>query len=463
MQNAIEPEMPGKLAQLQLSFQRGITRSYAYRQNKLLALKALLLQHEQEVYAALLLDLHKSKEEIWATELGVLIAEINHALKHLKQWMQPKKVATNLMNLPSSSYIYAEPLGTVLVIAPWNYPFMLLLGPFVGAIAAGNTVVLKPSEFAPATAALVKKIVQQCFDENEVLVVEGDGAMVIPAMMEATTFAHVFFTGGTAVGKIIYEMAAKKLVPVTLELGGKSPCVVDADANINVAAKRIALTKFSNAGQMCIAPDYLLVHHSIKEKMVLALQNKILAFFSDQPQQSENFGRIINGKQFQRIVSYLNNGRVIAGGKTDEGEKYIAPTLMDEIQLDSAIMQEEIFGPILPVISFSTREEALAIIARHPNPLSFYIYTGHAANAEYWLNAVQFGGGCVNNSSWHFTNIHLPFGGRGKSGTGAAHGKASFDCFTHYKAVMKTPTWFDPAIKYPPFEGKLSLFKKLIR
>jgi aldehyde dehydrogenase (NAD+) len=463
MQNAMEPEMPGQLAQLQLSFQRGTTRSYAYRRNKLLVLKSLLLQHEQEVYAALFLDLHKSKEEIWATELGVLIAEINHALKHLKQWMQPKKVATNLMNLPSSSYIYAEPLGTVLIIAPWNYPFMLLLGPSIGAIAAGNTVVLKPSEYAPATAALVKKIIRQGFDENEVLVAEGDGAMVIPAMMEATTFAHVFFTGGTAVGKIIYEMAAKKLVPVTLELGGKSPCVVDADANISVAAKRIALTKFSNAGQMCIAPDYLLVHHSIKEKMVLALQNKLLEFFSDQPQLSENFGRIINGKQFQRIVSYLKNGRVITGGETDADQKYIAPTLMDEIQLDSAIMQEEIFGPILPVISFSTREEALAVIARHPNPLSFYIYTGNAANAEYWLNAVQFGGGCVNNSSWHFTNIHLPFGGRGKSGTGAAHGKASFDCFTHFKAVMKTPTWFDPAIKYPPFEGKLSLFKKLIR
>nr|WP_214460588.1 aldehyde dehydrogenase [Flavihumibacter fluvii] len=444
-------------------YRSGITKSYTWRRNKLLQLKALVLQHEQDIYDALYKDLHKSKEEVWATELGILLAEINFALKHLKAWMQPKRAGTNLVNLPSSSYIYTEPLGVVLIIGPWNYPFMLLMSPFVGALAAGNTVVLKPSEFAPATAALLHKMISSGFDPSEVFLVEGDGAVVVPEMMQQFTFGHVFFTGGTAIGKIIYEMAASKLVPVTLELGGKSPCVVEADANISVAARRIAGTKFSNAGQMCIAPDYILVHESVKDKLVLALKKALTDFFSANPEENENYGRIINDRQFNRLVNYLQEGHIIHGGELSAEKKYIAPTLMDQVKAGAAVMKEEIFGPILPILTFSSQQEALDIIAQNPNPLSFYVFTNSVSKEEAWIEAVSFGGGCVNNSSWHFANPHLPFGGRGKSGLGAAHGKASFDCFTHYKSVMKTPTWFDPSIKYPPYKGKLSLFKKLIR
>lgn len=451
------------LENLRKHFQSGITQPYAWRKAKLEQLRDLILEHETALYAALASDLHKSREEAWVTEIGMVLAEISHTLQHLKSWMRPQRVATNLLNLPSSSYIHKEPMGTVLIIGPWNFPLLLLLGPLVGALAAGNTVVLKPSEYAPATAALVHQMIGNAFSPNEVLVVEGEGAAIVPAMMQDFCFDHVFFTGGTAVGKIIYQLAASKLVPVTLELGGKSPCVVEPDANLAVAAKRIVVSKFANAGQMCIAPDYLLVHESVKTKLIEAIQETINRFYSDNPRQSENFGRIINDRQFQRLTQYLKQGRIIFGGECIPEERFISPTLMEDISLDDPIMKEEIFGPILPILSFSSMDEALAIIEKNPNPLSFSVYTSNSAIENQWLSAVRFGGGCVNNSSWQFSNPNLPFGGRGASGIGAAHGKYSFDCFTHQKAVLKTPTWFDPALKYPPFKGKLSLFKKLIR
>lgn len=448
---------------LRKHFQSGITQPYAWRKARLEMLRELILQHEDALYTALASDLHKSREEAWVTEIGMVLSEISHTLKHLQSWMRPRRVKTNLLNLPSASYIYKEPLGTVLIIGPWNFPFLLLLGPLIGAIAAGNTVVLKPSEYAPATAALVHQMIRKGFAASEVLVVEGDGATVVPAMMQHFVFDHVFFTGGTAVGKIIYQLAANHLVPVTLELGGKSPCVVEPDANLEVAAKRIVVSKFVNAGQMCIAPDYLLVHESVRARLIEAMRKAITQFYSDEPVRSGNYGRIINEKQYLRLTQYLQQGRIIVGGECRPEERFISPTLMEGISLDDPIMKEEIFGPILPVLSFSTREEALAIIDRNPNPLSFSVYTGNTAKETEWLSAVRFGGGCVNNSSWQFSNPNLPFGGRGASGIGAAHGKYSFDCFTHQKAVLKTPTWFDPALKYPPFKGKLSLFKKVLR
>lgn len=441
----------------------GSGSSYEARRNKLLRLQSALKKFEEEIFHALYLDLHKGKEEAWATEIGIVQAEIRQALGQLKLWMRPKRVATNLANLPSSSFIYNEPLGVVLVIGPWNYPFMLVLSPLVGAIAAGNAVVVKPSEYADATSGLIEKIISETFQPEEVMVAQGDGAAVVPALMKDFRFDHVFFTGGTAVGKIIYQLAASQLVPVTLELGGKSPCVVEADANIEVAARRIVLAKFSNAGQMCIAPDYILVHQSAREKLLTALKHQLQQFYSGDPAKSEDYGRIINKKQFQRLVSYLRQGTLVAGGETDEATGYIAPSILDDISLDAPIMKEEIFGPILPVLTFQTMEEALHIIARNPNPLAFYVFTGSNKKEKEWIEAVPFGGGCVNNTAWHFTNPNLPFGGRGYSGTGACHGKFSYDCFSHRKSVMKTPTWFDPAIKYPPYKGKLSLFKKLIR
>jgi aldehyde dehydrogenase (NAD+) len=451
------------LEKMRQLFNSGQTKSYSFRKEQLKKLKTSILKHEAELYDALYTDLKKSKEETWVTETGMVISELNAAITDLRNWMEPEKVSTNLLNLPSGSRVLKEPLGVVLIIGPWNYPFQLLINPLIGAIAAGNCVVLKPSEFAPTTDAVMKKIIEAVFPPEYILYVQGEGQAVIPAMMNHFSFDHIFYTGSTAVGKIIYKMAAERLVPVTLELGGKSPCVVESDANIKVAARRIAVTKFSNAGQMCVAPDYVLVHASVKDKFLEEVKRSLQDFFTDKAEESYNYGKIINQKQFDRIVGYLSNGKIEYGGRTDKEKLFIAPTILSGVSLDAPVMNEEIFGPVLPIIAFETLEEAKKIIDRHPNPLSFYIYTGSAAKEKEWLETIPAGGACVNNSSWHLTNHHLPFGGRGFSGMGCYHGKYSFETFSHKKAVMKTPTWFDPAIKYPPFKGKLKLFKWVIR
>ena len=451
------------LDQLRAYYNSGATKTYPFRMEQLKKLKTAILNHEQEIYAALDKDLKKSPEESWVTEVGVVISELNLAIKNLSGWMRPEPVPTNLVNLPSSSRIMREPLGVVLIIGPWNYPFQLLINPVVGAIAAGNCIVLKPSESAQATERIIQKIIQATFPPNYIMVVEGDGSLVIPAMMNQFTFDHVFYTGSTAVGRIIYKMDADKLTPVTLELGGKSPCVVEKDANIHVAARRIAVTKFSNPGQMCVAPDYVLVHESVREEFLNSIKKATAQFYGENPEVNYNYGRIINQAHFDRISTYLKQGTIIYGGKTDKTKLYIEPTLITDIHPGASIMKEEIFGPVLPILSYNTMEEALSIIRSTPNPLSFYVYTSSAKKEKQWLEAVPAGGACVNNSSWHFTNHHLPFGGRGASGTGNYHGRFSFETFSHRKAVLKTPSWFDPAIKYPPFKGKLKLFKWVIR
>lgn len=452
-----------QLEQMQAFFATGATRHFDFRKQQLLHLKGAILKYEKELHAALYADLKKSAEESWVTETGFVLSELNYTLKRLKGWMQPEKVGTNLLNFPSRSFIYKEPLGTVLIIGPWNYPFQLLFAPLVGALAAGNCVVLKPSEFAPETAAVMEKLIGETFSRDHVLFVKGDGAEVVPQMMKGFRFDHVFYTGSTAVGKIIYGMAAEKLVPVTLELGGKSPCVVESDADLRIAARRIAVTKFSNAGQMCVAPDYILAHRTVRESLVEELKEAIKSFFSDDPSSSYNYGKIINDRQFNRLRSYVDAGMVLYGGKYDTASRYMEPTLLQNISLDQAVMGEEIFGPVLPILEFGNFEEAKKIIDRNPNPLAFYVFTQSSAKEKQWLENIAFGGGCVNNASWHLTNHSLPFGGRGNSGIGYYHGRFSFDVFSHHKSVMKTPTWFDPALKYPPFKGKLKLFKKLIR
>ena len=453
----------GLLQSMSRFYESRNTRSYNFRRTQLQKLKTVLLKHEQQLYDALYADLKKNPEESWVTEIGFVVAEINDALKNLKLWMQAEKVRTNLLNFPSSSYVLHEPLGIVLIIAPWNYPLQLLFTPLVGAIAAGNCVVLKPSEFAPASAEVMRKIIQETFSQEYVLYVEGDGAVIITEMMNNFVFDHVFYTGSTTVGKIIYQMAAKNLIPVTLELGGKSPCVVESDADIKTAARRIALTKFSNAGQMCVTPDYVLVHESVKEELTAQLKKYIPALFSDNPAESYDYCKIINEKQFNRLVGYLSQGNILHGGNYDASKLYIEPTIMENVFLDAPLMQDEIFGPILPVLSFNTKDEALQIINEHKNPLAFYVFTKSKKNERFWLRHVAFGGGCVNNASWHLTNYNLPFGGRGASGIGNYHGKYSFQTFSHKKAIMKTPVWFDPAVKYPPFKGRLKLFKRIIR
>ena len=452
-----------QLERMRQFFESGKTRSYAFRREQLIKLKNAVRKFEEPLHEALYADLKKSPEECWVTETGFLQAELSNAIKNLKRWMQPELVPTNLLNIPSSSRVMKEPLGVVLIIGPWNYPLMLLLTPLVGAIAAGNCAVIKGSEFAPATASVIRQMMEENFDKEYIFFQDGDGATEIPAMMNHFSFDHVFYTGSTAVGKIIYRMAAERLVPVTLELGGKSPCVVESDAHIKVAARRIVQTKFSNAGQMCVAPDYVLVHAGIKEKLVAALKEAIGRFYGEQPEESYNYGKIINEKQFSRLIAYLDQGTIVHGGRTDKQQLFIEPTILDNVPLDAPVMQDEIFGPVLPLISFQTSEEALAVIAKHKNPLAFYVFTSNVRTEKKWLEGVAFGGGCVNNASWHLTNHHLPFGGRGFSGTGHYHGRYSFETFSHKKAVMKTPAWFDPAIKYPPFKGKLKLFKWVIR
>jgi aldehyde dehydrogenase (NAD+) len=439
------------------------TKPYQFRKQQLQLLKEALLDGEKEIEQALYADLKKNAEETYATETGLVLAEINVALKNLHDWMKPVTVSTNLVNFPSSSKVYRDPLGVVLIIAPWNYPLQLLLIPLVGAIAGGNCVVLKPSEFSPATTALLEKMITAIFPSEYVKVITGDGAEVVPAMMKEFRFDHVFYTGSIPVGKIIYQMAAEKLVPVTLELGGKSPAIVDKDANINVAAKRIAFGKFINTGQTCIAPDYVLVHNGIKEKFINKLKEAVTNFYSEDAANNYNYGKIINEKRFDKLVSYLNQGEVVTGGTFNKEKLFIAPAVLKDITPGSAVMQEEIFGPVLPVLGYSTREEAMTIVQENATPLAFYLFTNNKQEEKEWINKISFGGGCINNADWHFTNHNLPFGGVGNSGMGAYHGKFTFDTFTRAKPVMKTPTWFDPAFKYPPLKGKLKLFKWFIR
>ena len=443
-------------------FQSGATQSFAFRLLQLKRLKQLVLDNEQALYKALYADLKKTDEDAWATEVGFFLSELNYTIEHLKGWMQPKSVATNLVNMPSSSFTIQEPLGVVCIIAPWNYPFQLLFTPLIGAIAGGNCAVLKPSEFAPATAAVMRRIIGALFPENYILFIEGDGAQVLPPLLTENRFDHIFYTGSTMVGKIIYKLAAEQLVSVTLELGGKSPAVICDDANLRVAARRLANPKFSNCGQMCIAPDYILVPHYLREALINELIIAIQKFYGADAENSEHYGKIINDKQWLRLTSYLGDGEIVYGGKSNREKLFIEPTIMVGVQPDAKIMQDEIFGPILPILTYASKEEALAIIQKNPNPLAFYVFTENQADEAYWFTNVRSGGACVNNATMHITNHDLPFGGRGFSGTGGYHGKSSFDTFTHTKSVLKTPTWIDPSFKYPPYKGKAWLLKRLI-
>ncbi len=447
---------------LRTYFKSGATQSYEFRLNQLKRLKKTVLEFEKEIYQALYADLKKTDEDAWATEVGFFLSELNYTIEHLKAWMQPNSVATNLVNQPSTSFIIHEPLGVVCIIAPWNYPFQLLFTPLIGAIAGGNCIVLKPSEFAPATAAVMKKISTTLFPENYVLYLEGEGAVVLPPLLTENRFDHIFYTGSTLVGKIIYKYAAEQLVPVTLELGGKSPAVITSDANIRVAARRIASPKFSNCGQMCIAPDYVLVPTELKDQFIKELIIAIQSFYGVDAEAAEHYGKIINDKQWLRLTSYLSEGEIVYGGKTNREKLFIAPTIMTGVHADAKIMQDEIFGPILPIITYQSNEEALEVIQKNPNPLAFYVFTENKVDEQYWLTNVPSGGACVNNATMHITNHDLPFGGRGFSGTGGYHGKQSFNTFTHTKSVLKTPTWIDPGFKYPPYKGKAWLLKRLI-
>jgi aldehyde dehydrogenase (NAD+) len=452
-----------KLDVLQSFYESGATKTYAFRIERLKKFKSVLREHEKEIFDALYADLKKVPEESWFTENGLLMQEVNHTINHLRDWMDPERVGTNLLNMPSTSYLYPSPKGVVLIIGPWNFPLQLLLIPVVGAIAAGNCVVVKPSEFAPATAAIIEKVITKTFADNHVIVVQGDGATVVPAMMSVFRFDHIFYTGSIPVGKAIYQLAAKDLIPVTLELGGKDPCIVEPDANLKVAAKRIVIGKFTNAGQMCVSPDYLIVHAVIKDKLLALIKETITKFYTDNTVEAYGYNKIINEKRFDKLVSYLSQGKLVFGGEHDRSKLHIAPAILEDVSLDAPVMQEEIFGPILPVFVFKNDEEVINIIKRNPNPLSFYVFTSSKRKEKEWIDKIQFGTAGINTTALQFTNHHLPFGGVGQSGIGGYHGKHTFDVFTHKKAVMKTPTWFDPALKYPPLKGKLKILKFFLK
>jgi aldehyde dehydrogenase (NAD+) len=447
----------------QFFFASGQTLPLSFRKEQLKKLRALIVENDAAIVNALYKDLGKSEFEAFASELGQVLNEIDHTLANLKSWASPKRVATPLMFFPSTSKVYPDPLGNTLIIGPWNYPFLLVMSPLVSAIAGGNTAMLKPSEEAANTSSLMAKMINSCFSTDYIHVVEGIGAEVIPRLINGFRFNHIFFTGSTGVGQKIMEMAAKKLVPVTLELGGKSPCIVDTSANLDYAAKKIAWSKLMNAGQTCVAPDYILVHESIKDELTSKVKSNFYKMLGDDPSSSEDYGKIINKKRFRKLISYLNEGKIVSGGRYDEDKLYIEPTLIENVSIQDQLMKEEIFGPILPIITYKTKEEVLDWVDKNPFPLSIYIYAENKNVQDFYISRLRFGGCSINNGLIHLGNPNLPFGGVGPSGTGQYHGKYGFDTFTRPKAVLYSRSWFDLPMWYAPFGNKVKLLRAIFK
>jgi aldehyde dehydrogenase (NAD+) len=442
-------------------FKSGRTQDLDYRLENLNRLKNVIIQNESTVLEALKKDLSKAPYESYLSEVGVLLAEIQLARRRLKSWARPRRVKTPFHLWFASSRIYREPYGRVLIIAPWNYPFLLSISPLIGSIAAGNCTVLKPSEYAPHTAAIISEIMASHFDKRHIAVIEGD-ANIGEALLEER-FDYIFFTGSVAVGKHVMSAAAKNLTPVTLELGGKNPCIVDQDVNMDPAARRIVFGKFINAGQTCIAPDYLWVHQSNKAKLLEGIRKYLSRFYGEDPRKSPDFARIINRHHFNRLRRLLEKGDVIVGGQSDPQDLYIAPTVITNLSWDDPVMQDEIFGPILPVLEFEDLSDVISSLNSRPKPLALYIFSNQRENYRKVINQVSFGSGCINDTVVQFANPHLPFGGVGSSGMGGYHGKASFDILSHKKSVLKKSFTFDPPLRYPPYKNKLSLLKKILR
>lgn len=439
-------------------FSSGHTRSLNFRLQQLRQLKQAVLDHQDSLVEALSKDLRKPLLESYLTEIAG-IQEIDYAIKHLKSWMKVRRASTPLQLFPAAARIYPEPLGVVLIISPWNYPVQLAISPLIGAIAAGNCAMLKPSEIAPHTSAALAKMIQATFDPAYISVVEG-GVEASQELLEQP-FDHILFTGSTQIGKIVMEAAAKHLTPVTLELGGKSPCIVDADVDLETATRRIAWGKFINAGQTCIAPDYVLVDQAIKSPFMEQITARIREFFGDNPAESPDFGRIVSDKHFHRLSNLLPYGEAVTGGTADAADRYIAPTVLDKPALDSPLMQEEIFGPILPVLEYENLEDAIAFINQRPKPLALYLFTRNPDKQQAILHQTSSGGVCINDTIMHISPYGLPFGGVGDSGMGSYHGKASFDTFSHYKSVLTRPFWLDVKLRYAPYGDKIKLVKKL--
>ncbi|MBN4002578.1 MULTISPECIES: aldehyde dehydrogenase [unclassified Nostoc] len=450
----------GNIIQTQREFfQTGKTKDVTFRIEQLKNLKQAIIEHEQSIVEALQADLHKPEVETYLTEISV-IKDIDYAIKHLQNWTKPQKAAVSWDFFSYSARIYPEPLGVVLIIGPWNYPFNLIISPLIGAIAAGNCAIIKPSEIASHTSDIIAKIIAKNFDPAYLAVIEG--GVEASQKLLAEKFDHIFFTGGTAVGKIIMAAAAKYLTPVTLELGGKSPCIVDTDINLEHTVRRITWGKFINAGQTCIAPDYLLVNKTIKKDLIDGLEKSLKEFYGENPVNSPDYARIISQKHFDRLVSFLKDGEVIIGGENQPSERYIAPTLIDNVSLEDSVMQEEIFGPILPMIEYTDIAEAIALINSRPKPLALYLFSQDKNLQKQVLQETSSGGVCINDTVMQVGVSSLPFGGVGDSGIGNYHGKASFDTFSHKKSVLQNSFWLDLKWRYAPYQGKLPLIKKLL-
>ncbi len=443
-------------------FQTGKTKDIYFRIQQLKTLKQAVIDNETAIFDALNADLHKPLAESFTAEIVLVVKEIEYAIKHLKNWHKPKKVQVPWQFFPASAIIHPEPLGVVLIIGAWNYPFQLVIAPLIGAMAAGNCAIVKPSEIASHTSHLIAEIFNKYFDKSYLAVVEG--AVETCQQLLAEKFDHIFFTGSTTVGKIVMEAAAKQLTPVTLELGGKSPCIVDTDIDLKIAARRITWGKFFNAGQTCLAPDYLLVDKKIKNNFLDEIKKCLHEFYGENPAKSPDYARIIDRKQFDRLANYLKNlknGKIVIGGETTFEERYIAPTVIDSVTWEDPLMRSEIFGPILPVIEFTDITEAINIINSQPKPLALYLFSQNKNLQKRVTNETSFGGGCINHTIIHYAVPSLPFGGIGNSGIGSYHGKAGFDTFSHYKSVLKKPFLLDVKLLYPPYKNKLSLLRRI--
>ncbi|MFK6999868.1 aldehyde dehydrogenase [Flavobacterium oreochromis] len=436
---------------------------YTVTQRKKVLKKLLdnLVKYETDMQEALYKDFKKPYFESMVSETEYIINELRYTIRKLDSWAKPKRVFPSLLNFPSMDYLYSEPYGKILIISPWNYPIQLAFSPLIAAVAAGNKVTLKPSELTPNCSSIISKIIRESFEIEQVVVITGD--YTIAQDLLSKRWDYIFFTGSVSVGKIVAKAAAEHLTPVTLELGGKSPCIVDQTADLKLAAKRIIWGKLFNAGQTCIAPDYLAVHKSVKEKLIPYLIEEIKKALGDTIEKSDDFARIINLKNWKRQLNLLENQKILFGGQTTQADLYIAPTLLDEPTLNSLVMQEEIFGPILPIISYTTEEELYNLINHFEKPLALYLFTTDKSFEKELLSKFSFGGGCVNDTLSHFSNKNLPFGGVGQSGIGAYHGKLGFETFSHQKSIVKKSNWIDLPFRYAPYKGKFKMVKKILK
>ena len=442
-------------------YQSNKTRDLEFRIRHLKALYNAIEKYEDEIALALKKDLNKAHFEAYETEIGIVLSEIRHTIKNLPKWSKPERVAPSFLHFPSTGFVYHEPYGSVLIMSPWNYPFQLTMVPLVGTIATGNCAIVKPSEYSFNTAEIMEKIIKEVFENDYVSVVRGGREANKELLNEK--FDYIFFTGSPKVGRVVMESASKNLTPVTLELGGKSPCIVDDTADIALSAKRIVWGKLLNAGQTCIAPDYLYVQNDIKDELIREIGKCVEQFYGQRPELHEDYPKIISEKHYNRLCGLMEKGTIVYGGRVNEKTRQISPTLIDDVDWEDPIMKEEIFGPLLPIMTFDNFNDIIPIINNRPKPLTMYLFTTDKNHEHRVVNELSFGGGCINDTIIHIANTNMSFGGVGESGMGQYHGKTSYETLTHEKTIIKKSNLLDIPLRYPPYNKKLKLLKLLMR